>query len=287
MTLKASYTFEAIGTQWAIETARPLSEGQKAGIAKIVDSFDQAYSRFRSDSLVMRLQTEGTATFPESFADIYPIYDALYRATKGKVNPLVGGSLERLGYDSGYSLVAGQPAPAPEFSKLALRGLAATLEQPAVLDIGAVGKGYLIDEIAAYLAEFTDEYVVDGSGDIAVSTNTPQAIGLEHPYDSAKIIGTVRMTHQSICGSATNRRAWGNKLHHIIDASTGEPYGGDIVASWAIAANTAVADALATGLFFAEPAALRPYFGSFHYVIMRQNGEVTHNLPARLGELFV
>lgn len=284
---KPNYTFEAIGTHWSIETPAPLTSKQKADIMSIADVFDQAYSRFRNDSLVRQLQTHGSATFPANITAIYAIYRKLAQATNGKVNPLVGHSLEQLGYDSTYSLHAEQPVPAPDFATLTLESSSVKLSQPALLDIGAVGKGYLVDEIAAYVANITPDYTVDGGGDIAVHTAVPESIGLEHPLDTTRIIGVVKLAHGSLCGSATNRRAWGSGLHHIIDATTGKPYSGDIIATWAIASSTAVADALATGLFFATPARLRRYFGAFKYVIMRANGGVEHNLTPEIGELFV
>ncbi len=48
---------------------------------------------------------------------------------------------------------------------------------------------------------------------------------------------------------AVNRRAWGDGLHHVLDARTGEPVR-QIAATWAVAPTVMLADAVATALFF-------------------------------------
>lgn len=102
----ARHVFEAIGTSWSIGTARPLSQTEILAIDTIMADFDAAYSRFRDDSLVSKARraSPGTFEFPASIEALFDTYSALSRATGGRVNPLVGTSLEQLGYDARYSL---------------------------------------------------------------------------------------------------------------------------------------------------------------------------------------
>lgn len=74
-------------------------------------------------------------------------------------------------------------------------------------------------------------------------------IGLEHPYDPTKAIGVVELQDAALCASAVNRRAWGDGLHHVLDARTGVPVR-TWAATWAIASDAMRADAVATALFF-------------------------------------
>lgn len=284
------YTFDAIGTQWSIETDAPLTSQEITSIDLVIDAFDQAYSRFRADSLVSQIAREapGTFTFPASIRELYDIYSRLAVTTGGAVNPLVGKSLEHLGYDSHYSLQkqSGEPYIPPQLTDaLKLDGNNITATQPVLLDIGAIGKGYLVDQVASVVAEHHSEYVVDASGDVFVHRHTPETVGLENPLNPKSVIGTVQLQNQALCGSAINRRAWGEGLHHVIDARTGRPATTGIIASWAITDNTVMADALATALFFAEPATLQNTFGNFFYVTMYTDGSVSHNIDA-VGELY-
>lgn len=287
--LSASYSFEAIGTQWSVETDRPLSRALKQRIRQAIEVFDGAYSRFRDDSLVSRMHRAGAGRFefPTSIIPLLTVYRQLHELTDGKINPLVGTSLERLGYDKTYSFRSTAPTPAPAFEQVSLNGNELTTHGPALLDIGAIGKGYLVDMLSELVAAHHTDYVVDGSGDMRLQVDLPQIIGLEHPADASRVIGTVGLLHGSLCASATNRRTWGDGLHHIVDATTGRPLETDIVAVWAITDTAMLADALATGLFFVAAPKLRGVFGDFSYVIMRADGSVEHNLTAGVGELFV
>ena len=285
---RASYQFEAIGTQWSIDTAEELSESEQQNIAAVVEDFADVYSRFQADSLVcaVRVQAPGTFSFPVSIVELYGIYETLHSISGGKINPLVGSSLEQLGYGADYSLRQKQPMPAPEFATSTLHDTELSVSEPVLLDVGAVGKGYLVDQLAALVGESHSEYVVDGSGDIALNTKIPDVIGLEHPLDPSRVIGTVKINHGSLCASAINRRAWGDGLHHIIDATTGRPLETDIIATWAIADRALISDALSTGLFFVSPQVLRASFGDFTYVIMKRDDSVAHNVAPKIGEIF-
>lgn len=284
----AKYTFEAIGTWWSIETGAPLSDAEKLELATAIQEFDTTYSRFRTDSLVMRARNGGAHTFPPSIAALYDTYAKLEECTQGAVNPLVGASLEQLGYDAAYSLKQkGDAHIPPPFAKNVSRsGNTLHFAHPALLDIGAIGKGYLVDILAKIVARTHPTYVIDGSGDIAVCKDTPDIIGFENPHDPNRVLGIVRLQNKSLCASATNRRAWGNGLHHIVDARTGKPADTDVIATWAIADTTMLADALATGLFFSPANTLQQAFGNFNYATIKKDGTIEHNIQD-IGEMYL
>jgi thiamine biosynthesis lipoprotein len=197
----------------------------------------------------------------------------------------VGRALEGLGYDRTYSLrAAAAPVAAPAWDDaIAWDGHTLSTAQPVLLDVGAAGKGYLVDIVSGMLrAAGHEEFTVDGSGDIRHHGPAPIKVALEHPGDSTKAIG-VAVVDAAICSSATNRRAWGAGLHHVIDATTGLPTV-DVIATWAIAATALEADGLATALFFADPARLAADF-DFQYVRMFSTGTVEFS-PNLDGELF-
>lgn len=54
---------------------------------------------------------------------------------------------------------------------------------------------------------------------------------------------------RALCASAVGRRAWGDGLHHVLDARTGVPVR-TVAATWAVAETAMHADAIATALFF-------------------------------------
>ena len=231
-------------------------------------------------------RTPGRFTFPAEAAGLFELYRNLYEATDAAVSPLIGASLERLGYDRAYSLTAsGPPRPAPPWDDaISWDGEALTTVRPVLIDVGAAGKGLLVDLITEMLVEAGHTHlIVDGSGDIRNIGPEPIRVGLEHPLDTSKAIGIVSLHDGAICSSATNRRSWGSGLHHVIDATTGVPVA-SVIATWATAATAMEADGLSTALFFADPARLAERF-DFEYVSMYSSGRVEFS-PNLDGELF-
>jgi thiamine biosynthesis lipoprotein len=245
-----TWRFEAIGTRWEIETAVELSGTERATVDGIIDRFDREWSRFREDSAVSQLGREGGTLTAADAGAMLDAYRELSVATAGAVNPLVGDSLSALGYDAGYSLIASEPlvAPASWTDRLHWTTDALTLDRPATIDVGALGKGRLVDLVLSALDGVSGRVVVDAGGDLAVRGGETR-IALEHPYDPARAIGVATIRDQALCASAINRRAWGDGLHHVLDARTGLPVR-TWAATWAIAPDAMTADAVATALFF-------------------------------------
>ncbi|MFX3617323.1 MAG: FAD:protein FMN transferase [Sporolactobacillus sp.] len=292
----STFALEAIGTQWKIDTRESLNQGQRQRILKRIERFDTTYSRFRPDSLVSRIAAApngGQFDFPDDSIPLFDFYDRLGKVTEGAVDPLVGRDLELLGYDREYSLI-----PASELTRakerkrgrkiwskdVARHGTTLTTQSPLVIDVGAAGKGYLVDIVSEILRqEGMTKFIVDGSGDIYHSGEFDIRIGLEHPFDSKSVIGVANLKNQGLCASAINRRAWGNGLNHVVDARTGIPVH-DVVATWVVADEAMIADGLATSLFFTSGSRLAETF-HFSYVRMFADGraEMSQNFD---GELF-
>ncbi|REJ04301.1 FAD:protein FMN transferase [Microbacterium bovistercoris] len=279
-----TWRFEAIGTGWEIETEGPLPATERDRVAAVIDRFDAEWSRFRADSVVSRLAGGGEAPAPADAAAMLDLYRELSDATAGAVNPLAGGSLAALGYDAGCSLVAGAPrqAPADWTDRLHWTDAALSLHAPAVIDVGALGKGRLVDLVLAALSHLEGRVVVDASGDLAVRGGSIR-VALEHPYDPSRAVGVVEVQDRALCASATNRRAWGDGLHHVLDARTGIPVRA-WAATWALAPDAMLADAATTALFFDGG----PEFADAHavdWVRMSTDGRVQASAGFP-GELF-
>ncbi|MET4061088.1 thiamine biosynthesis lipoprotein [Arthrobacter sp. UYP6] len=282
--------FEAIGTAWTVSTAVPVTEPVRAAVLELVEAYDLTYSRFRPDSVIAPLaKAPGTVELPPSAAPLLRLFDALNRLTGGAVNPLVGHSLEHLGYDAAYSFASAGPSPAPTWPAAAAwqadtdRTLLST-SVPVTFDIGAAGKGQLVDLVFALLhAAGHEELTVDAGSDLRQAGSGALRIALEHPYDTTRAIGVLPLQNRALCASAANRRCWGEGLHHILDASTGRPVDA-VAATWVLADDAMTADGLATALFFTDPGTLAEDF-AFDYVRMFSDGRATYS-DAMAGVLF-
>jgi FAD:protein FMN transferase len=287
------FCFDAIGTSWQIDTPEPLPSSLRREIFDRIERFDAVYSRFRADSLVTRIaraEAGGRFAFPDDCVPLFDLYDRLHAVTDGAVDPLVGRDLELLGYDPGYSLRAGLRAIAlrcrqrGSWHRMVRReGSVITTDRPQVIDVGGAGKGYLIDITAQILRDAgCYAFVIDASGDLLHAGQAPLVVGLEHPSNPALAIGIARLTGQSLCASATNRRAWGD-FHHVVDARSGA-CAREVVATWVVAESALAADGLATALFFAAPQRLA---ASFEFSCVRMFADGRAEMSSSFdGELF-
>lgn len=286
-------SFDAIGTKWHITSAEELTKERLASLTQTIHhrivQFDKHYSRFRRDSLVTKMsQRAGTYDLPTDGYALLQCYEQLYRASNGKVTPLIGQVIADLGYDAKYSFKIGKATPPPAWDDIIQYSEQhIILVKPALLDFGAAGKGYLIDIVSSLLAaaQLTD-YMINAGGDILYKTaaNNPLAVGLENPFDRTEIVGVVQLANQSICGSAGSRRAWGEYTHIIDPDKLATPQ--NVQASWVIADTAMLADGLATALFFTTPEKLSHSF-RFSYAILRANMslEYSRNFPVVVNEV--
>lgn len=281
------FTFEAVGTHWVIELFEDVTNAEDlpADIKQRIDVFDKNYSRFRGDSLVAQMATKpGMYTLPADAEPLFDLYEQLYKISKGKVTPLIGNLLEDTGYDANYSLRPKQTVRSLptwedilEYAYPRLR-----VKQPAVIDLGAAGKGYLVDIISDLLrGAGIKSFCVNAGGDMYVSSppDGALAVALEHPDDPAQAIGIAKLPGGSICGSSGNRRAWRGYTHILDPQQQQSPW--HIKAVWACAQSALIADALATCLFFVEPDALAAYF-EYDYAIVNSDNSLVYsrNFPA-------
>lgn len=267
------FKFDAIGTSWKIDINKELSSTEEGSLLKNIkdriDIFDKDYSRFRSDSLVTFMsKNSGNHVLPADADKMISLYKKMFDITSGLVTPLIGQTLVDAGYDDKYSLKKGNMVK-PKSWREAMEWNEPNLylKEPALLDFGACGKGYLVD-IVSEIIEYFDikDYCVDAGGDMRQrSPNRSLKVGLEHPEKQDMVIGVIELSNKSLCGSAGNRRKWGD-LHHIINPETlTSPK--DILAVWVLAERTILADILTTGLFFVSSDLLEKHF-DFDYLIV-------------------
>lgn len=286
------FAYESMGTHWAVTIWDPIDPAVfgdlKSSVIAQSQEFDQTYSRFIKTSLVWQLtEKRGVVEVPADLVVMLRLYEKLYRLSVGKFTPLVGFALNDMGYDAEYSISAKatiRPVPKLEEVIRIVDDTHIELMQSALIDIGALGKGFFVDRISAFLrSRGIKRFLVDGSGDIYYSGDG-QAIraGLEHPDDPAKAIGVIEMKDGAMCASGSNRRRW-STYHHIIDPVTLTSTK-DILATWVLAENAVLADGLATCLFLCEPENFAKEL-QFEYCMLNEEYRVKRSLGFE-AELF-
>lgn len=268
-----------MGSPWEIQLFDSLpSYGEiENAIGALLDDFDATYSRFSSLSLVTHLsQTPGIHTVPADLVSMLREYIKMHDISDSKINPLVGATIEDLGYDSNYSLKAKETIRTVPFLHDSLTihdDVTLEIKTPVLIDLGAIGKGYSVGLVRDYLDKqgFTN-YLINGSGDILHRGSKSITVGLENPFNVKEAIGTIQLQNSALASSGSSRRKWGN-IHHIIDPQTlVSPH--DIVGTWVIMEDPALADLLATALFLVHPDILHQHY-AFEWLIVDKGHQST------------
>jgi thiamine biosynthesis lipoprotein len=283
-----------MGTEWKITIWDDISKDRFLDLIKEIvkksEKFDLTYSRFKPESFVSKIsQKKGEFSVEKDFMNMLVWYRKFYLLSEKKLNPLIGFTISDLGYDAEYSLI-----PKKEIRKTP--DLFDTVEivgedmirtkEPVLFDFGALGKGYFVDVIANFLRENgVERFLVDGSGDVFYEGGGISIVmGLEHPYDPTKVIGSVSLKRGAMCSSGTNRRRWAN-LTHVIDPHKNTSVEEFIIASWVTGDTAVFTDGLATCLFFCSPESFSS-MGNFEYCLARKDLKIKKS-PGFEVELFV
>ena len=269
----SQFNFSAIGTTWQIDIYENISASKEAeiflAIKKRIDDFDKAYSRFRNDSVVTKISKEtGLFVLPEDAKKLFDIYHKLYNETDGLFTPFVGQILSDAGYDAQYTLIQKKQLESPQLWEQVMDYSYPNLlvKKPVLLDFGAGGKGYLVDIVGDVMeAHGIFEYCIDAGGDILHKGKNPIRVGLENPENFDEVIGVFLLSNGSLCGSAGNRRVWGDFTHIINPTTLSSPK--NILGVWVYAKEAFLADAIATCLFFVSAKKLLKKY-SFEYLII-------------------
>ena len=230
----------------------------------------------------------------------------LAEATGGAFDPTMLPVTRLWDFDHGGSLPDEAALQAAlervDFRRLQVTGGAAALRD-AELDLGAIGKGAVVDHLADWLADRGyRRFLLEAGGDVLVSDLKPDGsqwrIWIRHPRSADAPLAI------AVIGAAGERVALatsgdyerfiehdGDRYHHILNPVTGHP-DSDAVSASVIAGSAIEADALATALFVmgsGGEALLHGYPGIEGVVLYRSGDQlaalVSERFPALHGRV--
>jgi len=246
---KPNIEFESLGTHWWIEILDDASDSRvEKLILERIHRFHDDYSRFIPESFIGRLNSEKRLKNPpEELVSMLQFARQMFEVSQGIFNISVASTLGQLGYGKANS---DSKIDLALWNNIELSSNEITIPAGVELDLGGFGKGWIIDEIGKILRENNRPFfVVNGGGDILVSSPEPIELALEHPLDPTQMIGTTRITNGALGVSSTKKRIWkqgDNTYHHIIDPRLDAPSTSDIASTYVRADTALIADTMAT-----------------------------------------
>ncbi len=126
------------------------------------------------------------------------------------------------------------------------------------LDLGAIAKGYITDEVLSTLKSHqVKKAIIDLGGNIYVLGKNQRGekwtIGIQDPFSPrGEIVGKIKESNKSIVTSGIYERYLevdGVKYHHILNPEDGYPFANDIAGVSIISEKSIDGDALSTSVF--------------------------------------
>ena len=293
-------SWKALGASVHVLTTDPkeLAAAEMA-VDETLREVDQAYSRFRDDSELNRLNAGAGRPVRVSPLLGRAIATALRaaRLTDGAVDPTIGTAIKVVGYDDDFSRIAADDRPirlhawqVPGWRTIRFDEFSRRVLMPAgvELDLGSTGKALAADLAAhaAHAAIRAGGVLVSLGGDMATAGTPPPGGWRILVAEDSRVAPdgdgqVICIASGGVATSSTTVRRWrrgGTVLHHIIDPSTGLPTTGPwrtvtVVAANAVDANIAATAAIVQGEAAIDwltarrlPARLVEDDGTIHYI---------------------
>jgi len=253
--------YEAIGTHWWISVKDEISQEKwdslSSQIRSIMLEFDNNYSRFKSASYIGILNEKKVLTnFPSVLFGMMNFAEQVRNVSQGYFDIAVGTHLENLGYDKNLTFTEKDKKINIENRFKILTPEKIEIYSEIKIDLGGIGKGWLIDEAKNILIQNEiHNFTINGGGDIyfASTNGRKEKFALENPFDQTQMIGTIEIENKSIACSAGTKRNWETAnshkaFNHLVSAKTGENIS-DIAAVFTQGDNALSADTASTAIF--------------------------------------
>ena len=166
--------FDGLGTHWWISFVEKNDlEACKDLLLTTVRDFENNYSRFLPDSYVSRLNEHKILTHPpRDLLDMLQASINYFFSTNGIFNISVGAQLEQDGYGKTVDHTAKIAPNLPDL--ISLSDSKITVDPSIRIDLGGIGKGWLIDKLADLLEKHVGKgYLINGGGDMYINWPEP------------------------------------------------------------------------------------------------------------------
>lgn len=265
-------SFPLMGTVAEVQVAhrdpRVAADAIDAAL-RALQHVERTMTRFRVDSDIGRANVgasvDGVAVSAETALVVHAALDWA-SASDGRFDPAIGAASEL------WSMLdRHEPPPVREVARLAgrqlwrqvdldVRGGTARLRHgdPSLhLDLGAIAKGYGIDQATAALrARGIAHAIVTVGGDLfALGTapdGDPWQVGIRDPHRPGALAGKLAVTDRAVATSGDYERffEWrGTRYHHLLDPETAAPRRSSTHSMTVLGSSAMHADAAATATF--------------------------------------
>jgi thiamine biosynthesis lipoprotein len=274
----------AMGTVFSIVTYGASSELLAGAVGRAfqeIDRLNDLMSHYKPDSelsVINRQAAHGSVTVTP---ELFRILEQCFRyseETEGAFDITVGPLMKLWGFFQGAGHLPSVPALAEVRKQVGYRHVVLGSATRTVrfdrtgveLDLGAFGKGYAVDRVAAILSAegITQALVSSGASTICAMGSPPGkqgwTVSLCDPFDRRRIATRLQIQNLSISVSGNYEKlfeAEGKIYTHILDPGSGMP-AENMLMTAVISPSSAESDALSTSFFIKGIGRSRTYLDS-------------------------
>lgn len=261
-----TYTDMLFDTVIKIQILDPADESILDGLKKLCEKYDTMFSATNTDSELYKLNHANGQPFTVSSETANLIQEGIhYSELSGGAFDLTIEPVSALwDFKADKPTVPSSDAIAQavshvDYTKVDIQDNTVTLEDPeAGIDLGAIAKGYIADQVKTYLKKQGIKHaIINLGGNVDVIGTKPDGskynIGIQKPFDeSGEAITSVQLKDQAVVTSGIYERYFkknGKLYHHILDPRTGYPCENNLYSVSIITDSSTKADALSTTCF--------------------------------------
>ncbi len=218
----------------------------------------KTYTRFADDSELSSINKAGGGQLTEEFGKLVQRMLELAEFSGGAFDPTVIDLLELNGYKNSFDaakIIQNRKIPVdiasylkkrPSWKQIKLsNAYQLKLAEGQRLDLGSIGKGYAISQVAEILAAGSKRLLINAGGDVyAVGEGWTVDLEIKTP-ESRFVKLELSSVGQTVASSGSWARQAGS-FHHLLNPITGKPTGP--VQAFCIGPDPTLADGLATVL---------------------------------------
>lgn len=260
-----------MGTSYQVKVVAPANlniDEVGLGIQSVLGRVNDLMSTYLPDSELSRFNQSPPEQWFELSPETYEVLSLgleISEQSDGAFDMSVGPLVNIWGFGP-QGMIEQQPLQAEidqALSEIGYQHLQLRSESPAVqkaiplyLDLSAIAKGYAVDQIAAYLDQYFDAYLVEVGGELKGKGQKPGAIDWKIAVESPQV-GTreiqkvIKAENIAIATSGDYRNYFeedGVRFSHTIDPTTGRPINHRLASVTILDPSCARADALATAM---------------------------------------
>lgn len=267
--------FRAMNSNIVLAAEGELSQVELglAAAQSFIEASEKRFTRFSEQSELSALNRSAGVWFQAS-PDLFEVVrDAMFyfHKTNGLFDPSILPSLRNAGYVHSMDEIrrvgsAPQPdrhqsASASSFALVELNETNSSIHLPAdmQIDLGGIAKGWIAEQTARLLNQYTSSCAVNAGGDMFLigypNGQDCWEVGLEDPRNPQEDISVLLLQEGAVATSSVVKRAWkqGNiSRHHLINPRTGEPANTCWLSVTVLAPHAAAAETFAKAFLIAD-----------------------------------